>query len=326
MNKKWQLVVAGAIVASAFVAPVAEASTYTVQKGDTLTKIAKTHNTSIQNIKQWNSLKNDVIFVNQRLLVEKANNLVASNPVSAVAVEVGPVITKPVVKPAQVLPSTTPKKSSHTIVKGDTLTKIAQQHQTTVLKIKEVNQLSSDVIRLGQVLILPTTSTGQPAPTVDQVEVFTPTEVLSMDAMIQKQLTSETTLTTNPDAKTQARYTKAIALAKTLIGTPYAYGGNTPLGFDCSGFISYIFREAGFDITRNSSLNYFLEDTTHVQNPVPGDFVFFKNTYISTISHMGIYLGNNEFIHAGSKGIEITNLDTKYWADRFVSFKRYTAN
>ena len=70
---------------------------------------------------------------------------------------------------------------------------------------------------------------------------------------------------------------------------------------------------------------YFEEDTIKVKNPLPGDVVFFKNTIIPTISHMGIYIGNDEFIHAGTNGIAIANLNTKYWSERFVAFKRLNA-
>ena len=88
-------------------------------------------------------------------------------------------------------------------------------------------------------------------------------------------------------------------------------------GFDCSGFIYFIHSQAGLDITRKGSDNYFTE-TLQIAEPVPGDLVFFQNTYKEGISHMGIYLGENEFMHAGSKGVEIASLDLAYWKDRFV--------
>ena len=66
-----------------------------------------------------------------------------------------------------------------------------------------------------------------------------------------------------------------------------------------------------------------MNDTTVVSNPMPGDVVFFKNTYKSGISHMGIYLGDGTFIHAGDNGVEQSNINYSYWKDRFVAFKRF---
>ena len=82
--------------------------------------------------------------------------------------------------------------------------------------------------------------------------------------------------------------------------------------------------QAGLNMTRQSSESYFTQSAT-VSSPVIGDLVFFENTYKEGISHMGIYIGNNQFIHAGSKGVEIASLDSVYWKEHFVSFKRFHA-
>lgn len=321
MNKKWQLFVAGAVLTSVFVAPMAEASTYEVQKGDTLTKIAQKHSTSVQNIREWNRLKGDLIYVNQKLVVAKAETN-------------SPVVAKPIVpqKPSNVVeeeqvtnkPSQLPsiETTTHTIATGDTLTKIAQKYKITVAQLKQWNGLTADVIYLGQTLTVQGGGVSIENPE-QSVTPDSPNEQ-TVEEMIQNQLASEQLIVTKPTLNQQELYTTALVVAKQLIGTPYVYGGNTTAGFDCSGFINYVYNAAGFDITRKSSLDYFKADTTQVQSPVPGDFVFFKNTYIPTISHMGIYLGDNQFIHAGTKGIEIASLNTKYWAERFVAYKRYS--
>ena len=88
-------------------------------------------------------------------------------------------------------------------------------------------------------------------------------------------------------------------------------------------FIS-LHAQAGLDITRQSSESYFTQ-TSVVSIPVVGDLVFFQNTYKQGISHMGIYIGDNKFIHAGSKGVEVTSLDSSYWKEHFVSFNRFNA-
>lgn len=334
MNKKWQLIVASAVLTSVFVAPVAEASTYHVQKGDTLTKIAEKHNTSIQNLKEWNRLTNDLIYVNQKLVVTKVANTIEVKPaVTKPAVSnlvTKPVVTqKPVVKPKPIQATHVVEEiinsgtTTHTVVKGDTLTKIAQQYNVSVASLKTWNNLTTDVIFLGQTLKFQVASLPV---TIEAKPVVEAPKELAIDEMIRQQLASEQVLTTKPSSEQQGRYGTVLTVAEQLRGIPYLYGGNTTAGFDCSGFVSYVYSAAGFDITRKSSLDYFLLDTVRVAEPVPGDFVFFKNTYIPTISHMGIYLGDNQFIHAGTKGIEIASIETTYWADRFVAYKRYRTN
>lgn len=105
-----------------------------------------------------------------------------------------------------------------------------------------------------------------------------------------------------------------------LRGIPYRFGGTTTRGFDCSGFIQYVFKQSGKSISRNT-LTQFAETKT-VSSPQPGDLVFFKNTYRPGISHVGIYIGNNQFVHAGGKKAEVKSLSDSYWKTKFHSFKR----
>ena len=105
------------------------------------------------------------------------------------------------------------------------------------------------------------------------------------------------------------------------MGAPYVYGGQSPAGFDCSGFIYYVLKQSGSNLPRYSSSGYY-DRTFYVDSPQPGDLVFFEGTYKPGISHMGIYLGNNQFIHAGEKGVMISNL-SGYWQDHFASFKKF---
>ena len=108
--------------------------------------------------------------------------------------------------------------------------------------------------------------------------------------------------------------------AKALLGTPYKFGGSTTSGFDCSGYVQYVFNKSGKSVSR-STLGQFAASTT-VSTPEVGDLVFFANTYRPGISHVGIYIGNNQFIHSGGRKAEIINLNNSYWSKHFHSFKR----
>ncbi|MDQ0228844.1 C40 family peptidase [Metabacillus malikii] len=108
--------------------------------------------------------------------------------------------------------------------------------------------------------------------------------------------------------------------AKNLLGSRYVWGGNTPSGFDCSGFIKYIFEKENILLPRtvNELWNYAKE----VQKVGVGDLVFFE-TYKPGPSHVGVYIGNNQFIHASSsKGVTISNLSGPYWKERYLGAKK----
>lgn len=321
--RKWKFMLASVALTSMLAAPVTHASTYTVQKGDTLSKIAFAHGTTIASLKQWNNLKQDTIFVNQKLVVAKAQQSTTGASQNA-SKPPGVATTVPAIKPSAV----TSKIYTYIVVKGDNLTKIASKNNTTVAKLKEWNALSSDSIYVNQTLVIKKEELASNGPVTSLPIPNQPTEteppnVSNVDKEIAAKLAAEKKIMVQPSAASQEKYGKAIEIARSLIGTPYVYGGNTTLGFDCSGFVKYVYTNAMVDMSRKSSLDYFMNDTTVVGNPVPGDVVFFKNTYIPTISHMGIYIGNNQFIHAGSNGVEISNLSYSYWDTRFVAFKRF---
>ncbi|WP_138417063.1 NlpC/P60 family protein [Aquibacillus sediminis] len=111
-----------------------------------------------------------------------------------------------------------------------------------------------------------------------------------------------------------------IKKAKQHIGTPYNWGGTSPNGFDCSGYIQYVFKEINIDLPRS------VEEIWNATKPVDklsvGDFVFYE-TYKPGPSHMGIYLGDHKFIHAGtSSGVEIEDMRGSYWEKRYLGAKR----
>ncbi|WP_249661820.1 C40 family peptidase, partial [Lysinibacillus fusiformis] len=83
------------------------------------------------------------------------------------------------------------------------------------------------------------------------------------------------------------------------------------------------FNQSGLKIGRTCSEGYFNGNTTLVETPVPGDLVFFENTYKEGISHMGIYIGDNKFIHAVTDGVEISDVTYTYWSSKLVAYKRF---
>lgn len=113
--------------------------------------------------------------------------------------------------------------------------------------------------------------------------------------------------------------------ASSLLGIRYAYGGTTTAGFDCSGYVSYVFNQHGIKLSRTSSGMYASGTAVDKSDLAEGDLVFF-NTSGKGVSHVGIYVGDGNFAHSStSKGVSIAKLnDPHYWGKRYVGAKRIT--
>ena len=114
------------------------------------------------------------------------------------------------------------------------------------------------------------------------------------------------------------------AAALKFLGTPYIWGGASPKGFDCSGFVWYIAKQLNKQVSR-SMLGQYNSGTHPARGDLkPGDLVFFQNTWAPGLSHNGIYLGDNKFVNAAdeSTGVTVSNLNSTYWSAHWFGATR----
>lgn len=150
------------------------------------------------------------------------------------------------------------------------------------------------------------------------------------DLLLERQLQSSPANSPDIDeASWPERAREVLVNALSLTGVRYQYGGNSPeSGFDCSGFVRYVYQQAGnLTLPHGARAISQLGKTIPKSELQPGDLVFF-NTLRSTFSHVGIYLGNNRFIHSPSSGggVRVEDMQDHYWQKRFNGAQRIEAS
>ena len=126
---------------------------------------------------------------------------------------------------------------------------------------------------------------------------------------------------TAPAPGARTRYGDAIARrAVSYIGTPYVWGGQSPAGFDCSGYVWYVYATAGMRIPRTADAQ-FAAGRPIAGDPEPGDLVFFQ-TYDYGASHVGIYLGNGWFVQEIAPNVHLSNFNAPYFRSRYIGARR----
>jgi peptidoglycan endopeptidase LytE len=190
------------------------------------------------------------------------------------------------------IPSLAFADTYYTVKPGDTLWKISRTYNTTVEQIDALNSLDSSLIYPGQSLLVAKNSDTDGGS-------FQATEV----------------------SRGTSRVGEILNYAKSFIGVPYRYGGVSPRGFDCSGYVQYVFGNFGIDLPRTADEQYGYGKSVSSEEAKPGDIVAFRTG--GAISHTGIYLGGGKFISStSSDGVMITSVYGPYWGDHFYGFSR----
>ena len=225
---------------------------------------------------------------------------------------------------------------TYTVAQGDTIATIAQANNLTVSELAKLNELQGSTdLRPGTVLVLDDQS-ARPVDPVDAAAARQQGAAAAEVALVPSQAGTDLAMWAAAPKKAGLRglaegiaaRTSMIAAnltksAMRFLGVPYSFGGTTARGFDCSGYVQHVFAMLGIRLPRTADAQY--EVGQRVAQVEPGDLVFFQ-TYTSGASHVGIYVGNGNFVHSSSShGVEVSALRDSYWSARYLGAKRILA-
>ena len=185
----------------------------------------------------------------------------------------------------------------------------------------EIAELQGQLIELGYDLV----ADGAFGPAMaDAVKSFQASQGIKPDGMIGPETYTALLGRDMPDISRGSNIIsrRIISHALQYLGVPYVFGGTTPYGFDCSGYVQYVFAKAGISLPRTADVQYEVGMPVSTAELIPGDVVFFT-TYTYGASHVGIYLGEGNFVHASSSsGVMISSLNSAYWSTHYIGSRR----
>lgn len=355
--KRWYLlVVSFAVVIISFSISNA-AVQYTVKKGDTPYSIAKKFNVSHDDLMRVNAISAKRLQPGSKILIpvhskkKGSKSTVSKNAVTPDA---------DVEKEQSCVENAEGKEPFHIVRKGDTISSLSRMYGLTPRELMELNHLPSTKLRVGQKIALhrvdPAEYTVQRGDTLWEIAQrfhLTPDELIEINALESDRVkpgqkivlkrppqviearTYEAVLSsdthdeqayeapTDQPMETTSLQKRIILFAKKMLDIPYRFGGNSLFGIDCSAFVKKVYGLIGIDLPRSAREQFNEGIPVDAKNLTIGDLVFFK-TYAPYPSHVGIYLGNNLFIHASSKSKKVTidSMDTPFYVKRFIGAKR----
>ncbi len=293
-----------------------EASTHTikhtVKKGETLSHIARKHHTSVTKLREVNGLKKSDMIKFGKVLKVPTHTYAAKTKIPTVS-------------------------AKYVIKRGDTLSAIAQKHHTTVAKVRKDNGLKkSEMIKVGEVLKVPQskktvkyTKTKKKASSKKLAASLSNLDTVSLEtgkAEKRNTFSFRDIFVSKKDEKDD-KCQRITSLAKTKLGRKYVWGasGNKNT-YDCSSFTKYVYKNIGVDIPRTSIRQSKFGKHVKRDELQKGDLIFFDTSKKRKgyVNHVGIYLGDNKFIHASSakKKVVITSLHKNFYSNRYKGARR----
>ena len=285
--------------------PVAHATQYTVKKGDTLIEISKKIGVSVQTIKKVNNLSGHKLKPGQVLSLKKKNSA------SHVSVK-----------------SKSTSASHYKVRKGDTLSSISKKTGIPEQQLATLNNIKSKKLRAGSSLILSKPKISAPAAAAP---ASAPPHADENDILLDEEgddfLTAESSDNFDYEAETRNEFLGKwgsaderklfVKVATGFLGAPYRMGGVTVQGIDCSAFVRKMYEFFNIKLPRTAREQAMVGVRVDRDKLEAGDLVFFRTK--RPIGHVGIYIGNNEFVHASyrARSVRIDSLEKPYFQQRF---------
>lgn len=271
---------------------------HAVQPGDTLWSLARRYGTTPEQLATLNAMSvDDILSVGRVLMLPR--------------VPAEPGASDTTAKQQRAVRSAAPRTTIHRVQAGETLWAISRRYGTRPEQIAALNGIAVEaILRIDQPLKVPA---SVPAPG-------------RLEAANRQRQPDEST----PQARvaTPSRgvrwATGLVAFATRQLGVRYLWGGMSPAGFDCSGFLGYVFQRSGVSLPRTTYAMFETGAPVARDELQAGDIVFFE-TVAPGPSHAGVYLGDGRFIHAssGAGGVTITPLTHRYYAPRYLGARRF---
>lgn len=295
----------------------AEAKTvHTVQKGDTLQKISKRYHVSLPDLQAANKLSSTKLALGDKIVIPEKGKASTASSESSRKGKTERVATKKT------------EAQYYSVKKGDTLAKIAKKFNSSPDELKSLNGLKTTNLKLNQKLMVAKKATPAQTAKAGDADVEQRQESLPYDPKTTPVITSAKIEQVKELSKTEevsdlSLKDRLMLFAKKMLHIPYKFGANGVAGVDCSSYVQKVFSIAGVTLPRSAREQFTVGESVEKSQLAVGDLVFFQ-TYARFPSHVGIYLGNNLFIHASSrtKMVTIDTLDHPYYVSRYIGAKR----
>lgn len=277
------------------------AETYIVKKGDNIWKISKKFNVPVNDIKKANNLKNNNLQVGMKIEIPEKNSQKS--------------------KKADLTKNKDSEPLYHTVKKGDNLFRIAKKYNISINELKSINNLNNNKLSLGQRLMVRAPVKTQENLTIRENEKVPTISTAKLD--IDTKIEEIEEIKASEDLSQMSITDRLLLFAKKMLHLPYRFGGNNFTGLDCSFFVKKVYSMVGVNLPRSAREQFTVGTPISKDDLQPGDLVFFR-TYARFPSHVGIYLGDNLFIHAStrSKKVTIDSLEAPYYIQRYIGAKR----
>ena len=302
--KRWQFSTAGLILLFllfGFNQKGLAEERYTVKAGDSLYNISKAFGVSIEELKKVNGLKRDHLEPKQVLLIPAQKEISRNESTKTVS--------------GKAARKASSGQESYVVRNGDSLWTISGRMGLSIEEIKKLNHLQKTTLKVGQILTLPKTGRVEEVEEADeQGDSEEPTVEPNAEDGQEEVSPKPVGKWSNSEERNLF-----VRVAKTFLGVPYRLGGSTFRGIDCSAFVKKIYQIFSVDLPRTAREQLHFGKGIEKKELEEGDLVFFS-TRRANGTHVGIYIGNNQFVHASSvkREVKIDNLDTPYYNKRFL--------